>query len=181
MVITSKPCVFLDRDGVIVVPEFRNGRSFAPKTLEGFSYFPDTKKTLVRLKTAGYLLIVVTNQPDVGNGITSLATIENMHNKMRQELPIDHIEVCYHSQKDNCHCRKPKAGMLLNSLKKFNIIVQKSFMIGDRSSDIEAGRKLNLKTIFIDHHYQEPITANPDYICQDLSQGVEIILREENA
>ncbi len=61
MVISSKPCVFLDRDGVIVVPEFCNGRSFAPKTLEDFSYFPDTKRTLVRLKTAGYLLIIVTN------------------------------------------------------------------------------------------------------------------------
>ena len=54
----------------------------------------------------------------LGNGITSIATIENIHNKMCQELPIDHIEVCYRSQKDNRHCRKPKAEMLLNSLKK---------------------------------------------------------------
>ncbi len=173
---TEKPCVFLDRDGVIVVPEFRNGRSYAPKTLENFGYFPETQEALLCLKAAGYLLIVVTNQPDVGNGVTPLALVEAMHDKIRRELPIDHIEACYHAQQDDCHCRKPKPGMLLNATKKFTINLKQSFMVGDRSSDVEAGKQLDLTTIFIDHCYQEPVTVTPDYICKSLSCGVKVIL-----
>lgn len=175
MVTPAIPCVFLDRDGVIVVPEFSNGRSYAPKTLKDFSYFPGTKETLSRLHKAGYLLIVITNQPDVGNGITKRSVVEAMHNKIREELPIDHIEVCYHTRQDNCDCRKPKPGMLLNSLKKFNIAMDHSFLIGDRYSDIEAGKNVNLKTIFINYHYEEPMTTKPHYTCENLTQGVEII------
>ena len=142
-----KPCVFLDRDGVINIPEFRDGRSYAPKQLIDFNYFPDTKAALVKLKTAGFLTVIITNQPDVGNNLTPRTVVEAMHQKMRDELPIDHIEVCYHSQKDQCDCRKPKPGMLLNADKKFNIDFKKSYLIGDRSSDIEAGKKLHLLKI----------------------------------
>jgi D-glycero-D-manno-heptose 1,7-bisphosphate phosphatase len=174
------PCIFLDRDGVIVVPEFRDGRSFAPKHLQDFAYFPETDIALKRLKAAGYLLIVVTNQPDVGNGLVQQEVIENMHSKMQAELPIDHIEVCYHTQTNDCQCRKPQPGMLLNVLQKFEIDLEHSFMIGDRSSDIEVGKKLNLKTIFIDYHYQEPITQIPDFTCFNLSQCADIILNSKN-
>lgn len=173
-----KPCVFLDRDGVIVVPEFRDGRSFAPKTLANFAYYPDILNTLRRLKDAGYLLIVVTNQPNVGNKLVEQYVVETMHKKMLAELPIDHIEVCYHSQQEGCHCRKPQPGMLLTALKKFEIDVANSFMIGDRYSDIEAGHQLNLTTFFIDYGYNEPPKGHPPHhICKNLTECVNIILR----
>ena len=179
MVAAAKPCVFLYRAGVIVVPQFRQGRSYAPTTLKDFRYFSVVQEALLRLNAAGYLLIVITNQPDVGNGLVPLELVETMHDKMYEELPIDHIEVCYHTASDNCACRKPKPGMLLNAINKFNINLEKSFMIGDRFSDVEAGKQLNLITFFINHHYQELLITKPDYICKDLLACVEIILSKK--
>ncbi len=176
MVMAAKPCVFLDRDGVIVVPEFRDGRSFAPKTLESFHYFPAVHEMLSRLKERGYWLVVVTNQPDVGNGLLSQSVVECMHEKMRIDLPIDHVEVCYHRQQDNCDCRKPRPGMLHRACQVLDIDMGRSVVIGDRSSDIELGKQFNLTTIFIDHRYHETLKVSPDCICQNLSQGVEFVL-----
>ncbi len=178
MVNTAQPCAFLDRDGVIVVPEFRDGRSYAPTTLADFDYFPDTLAALTRLKQAGYLLIVVTNQPDVGNGITSRSVIDKMHYRMQQELPIDHIETCFHAQHANCGCRKPNLGLFINAFKKFNIDQQRSLIIGDRSSDITAGKKLNLTTFFIDYQYNERLDTTPDYTCKNLTECAGIIERD---
>lgn len=170
------PCVFLDRDGVIVVPEFRDGRSFAPKTLEAFQLFPDAKECLLKLKKAGVLLVVITNQPDVGNGITPQSVVEAMHERLFAELPIDHIEVCYHTRNNACDCRKPKPGMLLNAEKHFLIDFEKSFLIGDRSSDLEAGDALQLNTLFIDFNYNEPLNTKPTYHCGSLAEAVDSIL-----
>src|SRR6266849_4837679 len=87
--------VFLDRDGVILIPEFRDGRSFAPRTLGGFRLYPDAPASLQKLKRAGFLLAVVTNQPDVGDGLTARSEVEAMHEHMRQALPVDVIKVCF--------------------------------------------------------------------------------------
>ena len=84
-----RPAVFLDRDGVIVVPEFRDQRSVAPRRLEDFRLRPEAAASLHRLERAGFLLAVVTNQPDVGNAVTPRAEVEAMHETMRHELPVD--------------------------------------------------------------------------------------------
>ena len=84
-----RPAVFLDRDGVIVVPEFHDQRSVAPGRLEDFRLYPETAASLHRLERAGFLLAVVTNQPDVGNTVTPHAEVEAMHETMRRELPVD--------------------------------------------------------------------------------------------
>jgi len=111
----TKRAVFLDRDGVLVVPEMRNGRSYAPRSIEAFRICPQAAEALARLKAAGYLLIVVTNQPDIGNGLVSVEVVNEMHRLMTQALPIDRIEMCPHSQSEGCNCRKPKPGMLINA------------------------------------------------------------------
>lgn len=167
--------IFLDRDGVINIPKIKNGRSYAPRTFEQFVFFNETKHALKRLKEAGFLLFVVTNQPDVGHGLISSLILEEMHNKILVELPIDDIEACCHKQDENCDCRKPKAGMLKKLINRWEIDVQKSYMIGDRWSDVAAGKTAGCQTIFIDYKYDEKIRDQPDFIVSSLDEAVKII------
>ena len=95
------PAVFLDRDGVIVVPQFRDQRSFAPRRLQDFRLYPEAAASLGKLKRAGFLLAVVTNQPDVGRGLIPRPEVDAMHESITRELPLDAIKACYHRQADS--------------------------------------------------------------------------------
>jgi len=169
--------VFLDRDGVLVVPEFRDGRSFAPRTLEKFRLYDDAPKALAALKEAGFLLIVVTNQPDIGNGLVAAEVVDEMHRRLLNVLPIDRIELCPHSQREHCGCRKPKPRMLLNAAELCGIALSQSVIIGDRSSDIEAGRAVGCSTVFIDLKYENEVNAGADWTAHSISEAADIILR----
>ena len=169
--------VFLDRDGVIVIPEFRDGRSFAPTTLDSFRLYESAPACLRALKAAGFLLVVVTNQPDVGKGVIPMATIDEMHRRLRSALPIDDIQVCTHTREDHCLCRKPKPGMLTTASAALEISLDCSFMIGDRESDIAAGRAAGCKTVFIDLDYSaEPKPRHPDFTVRSLAEATDRIL-----
>jgi D-glycero-D-manno-heptose 1,7-bisphosphate phosphatase len=168
--------VFLDRDGVIVVPQFRDRRSFAPRRLEDFSLYPDAAASLRRLKQAGFLLAVITNQPDVGNGLISRSEVDAMHETMARELPLDAIKACFHGQVDHCDCRKPKPGMILEAAIELGINLRKSFMVGDRKSDVEAGRAAGCATVFIDLGYAEPAPDSPDYVVHSIAEAADAII-----
>jgi len=168
--------VFLDRDGVLVVPEFRDGRSFAPRTLDGFRLYDDAAGALAALKKAGFLLIVVTNQPDIGNGLVAPEVVDEMHRRLLNVLPVDRIEVCPHSQREHCGCRKPKPGMLLKAAELCGIDLSQSVMVGDRSSDIEAGRAAGCSTVFIDLKYANEVNAGADWTAHSISEAANIIL-----
>lgn len=169
--------VFLDRDGVLTVPEFRDGRSFAPLRLEDFRLYDDAAKATWQIKSAGFCLAVVTNQPDVGHGRIGLAVIEEMHRRLATALPVDAIEACYHRQDEGCDCRKPKSGMLRRAAERLGIDCIKSFMIGDRASDIEAGRSVGCRTIFIDRGYDDEHAQGADFIVTSLGAAAAIVLR----
>ena len=113
--------VFLDRDGVINANMVREGKPVAPTTLADFRILPGAAEAVRRLKQAGYLIVVVTNQPDVANGLTSKETLAAMHANIRELMPIDDVIVCLHTDADNCACRKPKPGMILAAAKKYDI------------------------------------------------------------
>jgi D-glycero-D-manno-heptose 1,7-bisphosphate phosphatase len=170
------PAVFLDRDGVIVVPEFRNGRSFAPRRLEDFKLYSEAAASLEKLRRAGFLLAVVTNQPDVGHGLIRRADVEAMHEIITRELPVAAIKACYHRQSDDCACRKPKPGMILQAADELGIDLQRSFMVGDRKSDIEAGRTAGCRTVFIDRDYREAASERPDYVVRSIAEAADIIV-----
>jgi D-glycero-D-manno-heptose 1,7-bisphosphate phosphatase len=170
--------VFLDRDGVLVVPEFRDGRSFAPRRLEDFGLYEAAKSCVERLKAADYRVVVVTNQPDVGNGLVSQSVVEEMHRRLRQELSVDEIRVCYHAQEAACACRKPRPGMLLDAAQKLGLDLSRSVMIGDRASDVDAGKAAGCRTVFIDLGYREPRPEHADFIVTSLSEATEIVLNE---
>jgi D-glycero-D-manno-heptose 1,7-bisphosphate phosphatase len=172
----GRRAVFLDRDGVLVIPEFRDGRSFAPRSLADFKIYPDAADCLRRLKAAGFALIVVTNQPDVGNGFVAQEIVEEMHRRMATELPIDDIEVCYHRQAEQCICRKPKPGMLLRAAQHHGIDCRRGIMIGDRGSDVAAGKAAGCVTILIDLGDPEGPAQAPDFTVDSFAAATTIAL-----
>jgi len=112
-------------------------------------------KDLAILKQLGYLLLVVTNQPDVATGKTRRATVEEMHSYLQTQLPLDGVYSCYHQDNDLCECRKPKPGMLLQGAADHDVDLESSFMIGDRWRDIDAGAAAGCRTLLIDYGYSE--------------------------
>lgn len=174
-----KRAVFLDRDGVVVIPQFQGGRSFAPRRLEDFRIYPDATASIERLKRAGFLVAVVTNQPDIGNGLIAASTVEAMHQIMTKELTIDAVKTCPHGQNENCDCRKPKPGMLIDLASEWDIDLTRSYMVGDRLSDIEAGRAAGCRTVFVDLDYNEPRPSDADFTVRSIAEAVSAILQHE--
>jgi len=170
--------VFLDRDGVLNRSLVRAGRPYAPTTLDEFEWLPGIYQALRDLKGAGARLIVVTNQPDVGNGLVDRETVEEMHRRVRAELPVDDVRVCYHTADENCACRKPRPGMIRAAAEDHGIALEQSVMIGDRWRDIEAGAAAGCRTVFIDYGYEETRPTAPDYIVASLAEAAPLVVRD---
>ena len=180
MVRTSslRPAVFLDRDGVINRALIRDGKPHPPPSVDEFEILPGVAEACAKLKQAGYLLVVATNQPDVGRGTLKREIVEAMHEHMQGVLPIDRVEVCYHPGKgaSECDCRKPRPGMLLRAAKELNIDLTRSFMIGDRWRDIDCGHAAGVTTILIDYNYAEPLRQAPHHRVGSLMDAANLIL-----
>ena len=153
--------VFLDRDGVLNQAVVRNGMPYPPANVEELVLAPNAKPALLELKALGFLLLVVTNQPDVAKGITTRAAVEEINRKLASLLPVDDIFVCYHQDSDHCDCRKPKPSMILEGAQQHNVDLDESFMVGDRWRDVEAGQNAGCRTIIIDGGYEERQPARP--------------------
>lgn len=169
-----KKAVFLDRDGVLNRPNVIDGKPYAPKKVKDFIIYSEVYEVLNNLKNNLYKLIVVTNQKDVGRGITSMKVLNTMHNKLKSFLPIDDIKVCICI--DECDCYKPNPGMILEAQKEWNIDIEKSYIIGDSWRDIGAGINAGCKTILIDRKYNMPMVYKPDYIVNSLKEAESKIL-----
>ncbi len=175
-----RKAVFLDRDGVINQTLFRNGKKRAPDRLEDFTFFPDVPDAILRLREAGYLLIVVTNQPDVVRGWQTREVVESMNQRVIQELAVDEVLVCYHVDEDQCLCRKPQPGMLHDAARRWGIDLARSFMVGDRYSDVTAGIEAGCRTLLIgedsEHWTASSPPPVPDFCAQNLGDAVNWIL-----
>ncbi len=169
--------VFLDRDGVINQAFVRDGKPYAPATFAEFEILPGVADALRQLDEAGFLLIVVTNQPDVARGLQRREVVEAMHQRLRDELPLDDIKVCYEVETPASACYKPNPGMLLEAARERDIDLARSYMVGDRWRDVGAGKRAGCFTIFIDRGYAEPLTETPDATCADLPHSAAFILR----
>ena len=147
--------VFLDRDGVLNQPVVRNGCPFPPQSLGEVTILPGVKDACRKLRDAGYLLIAVTNQPDIARGTAKPESVAAINKYLQDELGIHEFSICPHDDLDRCACRKPEPGMLVQAAAKWNIDLKASFMVGDRWRDIEAGHRAGCKTAFIDYAYNE--------------------------
>lgn len=170
--------VFLDRDGVINRAVERDAKPYPPRNLEEFEILPEVPAACHRLKAAGFLLVVATNQPDVGRGTLERALVEKIHAHLMAQLPVDRVEVCYHSGLDQpgCECRKPKPGMLLSAARDLNADLSRSWMVGDRWRDVDCGHAAGCRTIFIDRGYAEDLKRQPDFRAKDLLEAADIII-----
>ncbi len=143
----GQAAVFLDRDGVLNRSFSRDGVPSPPNSLADFELLPGVRKAVDRLKGAGYLLVVVTNQPDIARGNQTFSMVDAMNEVVRRELGVDDILVCPHSDDDGCACRKPKPGLILQAMERFDIDARRSFMVGDRWRDVAAGRAAGCRTV----------------------------------
>lgn len=173
--------VFLDRDGVITVSLETEGKGYAPRSLVEFKFYDGTRESIERIRKLGFLPIVVSNQPDVANGLLSLSVLEQMNQRIRDDLGIAEINNCPHNSMDNCSCRKPRPGMILSSAEKWSIDLAQSWMIGDRDSDVVAGATAGCKTIFIDRNWKAETGEYADFRCDSLLAAVDLISEQTDS
>jgi D-glycero-D-manno-heptose 1,7-bisphosphate phosphatase len=172
----TRPAVFLDRDGVLNRAHVVDGVPHPPDSVQQLELLPGVEEACRRLREAGLLLIVVTNQPDVARGTQTLQEVEALNRELGSRLPLDEIRVCPHDDADECECRKPAPGMLLDAARERGIDLERSVMVGDRWRDVEAGRRAGCKTVFIDWGYSERAPEAPDLIVRQLDEAVPWIL-----
>lgn len=174
-----KPAVFLDRDGVLT-----KEKSYIADIadLEIFSY---TKQCIQDIKQKGYWTIVITNQSAVAKGILSEEMLCQMNDYLQQETGVDAIYYCPHhpnakvaQYQKQCDCRKPGTGMFQQAMQEFLIDKERSYMIGDRATDILAGEKMGLTTVLLESGYgteQLEFDVKPDYVLEDLCKVCELL------
>ncbi|MDD4979734.1 MAG: HAD family hydrolase [Candidatus Omnitrophica bacterium] len=181
--------IFLDRDGVI--NEYPGDKDYV-KSWNEFHFLPKVKSSLKKLCEGGFKIFIISNQAGVSKGIYSQKTLDTITRNMLQELDSDKIKIagvyyCTHRQEDNCSCRKPKTGLIdlaLSGLKgnglKSKISV--GYFIGDTTKDVETGKAAGLKTILVFSGKEKPENKSrwgvlPDYLAQDISEAVDLILK----
>ena len=166
--------VFLDRDGVLNRIAWLAGVPQSPRTVADFEILPGVSKACRLLSAAGFLLIVVTNQPEIARGSLASTQMRAMHDRLRRNLPDLHdIRICPHDDADGCVCRKPRPGMLLDAARDWKLDLSASFMIGDRDKDLLAGRQAGCRVILVGNH---PGTVAPDFSASDLPAAADWIL-----
>ena len=182
----TRPAVFLDRDGVLthLVSE-SNGSSRPPWDASEFRIFPEAQDMVRDLSQAGFEIFVVTNQPDVGKGLVSCESVDELNRMLRVRIPeIKQVRTCFHTSSDHCQCRKPKPGMLRELAVKFQIDLSRSWMVGDRWVDIAAGASAGCRTLLIEHSYSwsdtsagsPPIGLQATHMVGSLSEVVPLVL-----
>ena len=173
----ARRAVFLDRDGVVNRVRILDGKPHPPADLSELEVPPDVPAAVQKLKERGFEVLVVTNQPDVARGRQSRAEVERINRALASSLPLDDILVCYHSDEDNCACRKPRPGMLLDAARARGIDLASSFMVGDRWRDVDAGYNAGCRTILIDAGYRERAPEHPpDARVASLAEAADWIL-----
>jgi D-glycero-D-manno-heptose 1,7-bisphosphate phosphatase len=175
----NRPAVFLDRDGTLNRPIVRDGRPYPPQTVADFHLFDGVPAVCRALKDAGFVLVVATNQPDVGRGTQSRDAVAAMHAHLLTLAPIDRIEVCFDPGRGELsRRRKPEPGMLLDATAALALDLGRSWMVGDRWRDIDCGRRAGVRTVFIDFGYAEELREAPDFTVKTFAEAAGIILAQ---
>lgn len=174
--------VFVDRDGVLNRATIRDRRPYAPRSEAEFELLPDASRGCTALKEAGFLVFVVTNQPDVGRGQIEPDVLERMHETLRRHCPVDGVLVCTHAKDGDCDCRKPRDGLLRAAALANDIDFAASYLVGDRWRDVECARNAGCTAIFVDGGYDEPLSVTPDVTVKNFGEAVQWVLsHQENA
>jgi D-glycero-D-manno-heptose 1,7-bisphosphate phosphatase len=169
--------VFFDRDGVLVKPTIRNGYAYGPMSLQEFELLPGISEPVRRVRDAGFLTVLATNQPGISRGALDWSTLEEMHARLRSVVPLDAVYVCPHTDADACGCRKPKAGMLCEAAEKLGIDLAASYFIGDTDRDVAAALASGVTPVLLDTHYNQAVQTR--YRVPDLAAAADLIVHCE--
>jgi D-glycero-D-manno-heptose 1,7-bisphosphate phosphatase len=175
---TARAAVFLDRDGVLNRAFVRDGAPHPPSRIEDFEILPGVPEALDRLAAAGFALVVVTNQPDVVRGAQDWECVEAMNTVVAARLPVLGVLTCYHDTGDNCPCRKPRPGLILEAARRWRLDLDASFMVGDRWSDVAAGHAAGCSTVLLEMPYSRRERCTPHYCASALPAAAEWILSQ---
>lgn len=175
-----KKAVFLDRDGTLNEDP---GYLSDPAQLK---LLPGVPKALAELKAAGFLLVVVSNQSGVGRGLIRPEALPEIHKKLNvllsPDVQIDHFELCIHHPDDDCECRKPKPKLIRDAAAKLGVDISQSFMVGDKISDLGAGKTAGCKASILvrtgEGRAAEEKTAPGDLVVDSLTEAVAMILNK---
>jgi D-glycero-D-manno-heptose 1,7-bisphosphate phosphatase len=172
--------VFLDRDGVLNHSPVQGGKPVSPRGVDDLEILPGVPEACEQLRAAGFMLIVVTNQPEIARGTLTREAVDALNELLLSRLPLDEIVICPHDDADGCECRKPKPGMLLDAARRHGIDLRKSYLVGDRWRDIGAGQAVGVRSVFIDRGYDERRPQSPEAIVSDLTDATVWILEDAN-
>jgi D-glycero-D-manno-heptose 1,7-bisphosphate phosphatase len=169
----GRPAVFLDRDGTLIEDVGY------PREAEGVRLLDGAADALAALRRAGFALVVVSNQSGIGRGLVTQDEADAVHRRFLDELhargvEIDDVRYCPHAPEDACACRKPAAGLVLASARELGLDVARSFMVGDKPSDVEAGRRAGCRTIALDG---DAGGSAADYVAVGWVDAVDYVLR----
>ncbi|NQV82688.1 MAG: HAD-IIIA family hydrolase [Rhodospirillales bacterium] len=169
--------VFLDRDGVIIRTDVRDGKPYAITSLDALDILDGAEDAIWRLKQAGLATIVVSNQPDVAAGKVTRDVVEAINAELMEKLDIDEIKTCFDTA---ASYYKPRPGMLLEAARDHDITLDQSYLIGDRWRDIGAGKAAGCMTVFIDCGYAETLIDAPDATVASVAEAADLILSLES-
>lgn len=170
-----KQAVFIERDGVLNAVRVEKQQQVTPLTLEEFRPHEDAAPLLKKLKAAGLILIVTTNQPGLSRGYLSRRELDRMHERLRKVFPLDEILVCPHDETDRCPCRKPKPGLLTEAAFKWHLNLDHSYVISDKWQDAEAARIAGCTSLLQESPWVGKV--HRDFLLPDLAAIVEKILQ----
>ena len=176
-----KKAVFLDRDGVLNDVVLKEGKPYPPENLESLAILPGVTEAIRIFKQNDFEIVVVTNQPDVKRGTSSKEKVNLINERLASSLSIDNFYVCFHDEVDGCSCRKPLPGMIFEAANQIGIDLARSYMVGDRWRDIEAGQTAGCICYFIDYNYLEKKPRNPFISVGSLLEAAQHIERYEGA
>jgi D-glycero-D-manno-heptose 1,7-bisphosphate phosphatase len=171
--------VFLDRDGVLVRARVVDGLPSSIREAGELELETGAEDACRALRKAGFLLVVVTNQPEIARGTVTRAAVNEIHERLLEALPLDEVVVCPHDDDDDCPCRKPRPGMLVDAASRLGIDLEASFMVGDRWRDVAAGRRAGCATVFLEREYSEPVPEPADVTVRDIGDAAAWILAQE--
>lgn len=148
--------IFLDRDGIVNDVIHRNGIVSSPRSLEEFK-FRDDFLNFAKNIDKNHNFFLVTNQPDVKRNLLKLDDLQSMHDQLMNILPFKKLFVCVHDDEDNCSCRKPKPGMILEAISTNNLQHNECIMIGDSIKDIESASSAGIDALLLETNYNSHI------------------------
>jgi D-glycero-D-manno-heptose 1,7-bisphosphate phosphatase len=169
----SQQGVFLDRDGVINKVIYRDGKPTSPRNIAEFEFHGEVESALKRLRSAGFKLFVVTNQPELARGLLTKESLCVMTDHIISTLKIDEVRICPHDNEDGCRCRKPQPGMLIELAHKYDLSLDESYIVGDTWKDSRAGRSAGCRSIILDRPYNVGDPA--DWRVPDLCSAADLI------